>query len=137
MQQDYKGYLVKFGSMALPNAFLTRYVSTPDQRTEKKAWRDNNNDLQRVTSPNFKTTLKLEIRPLSQKEKDLFNSLKANGLVDTDQRKYEVTYWNLDTGIYGSGYFYVPDTEFSISHIADNDTGEMFYEAFTLEMIQY
>ena len=50
MQQDYKGYLVKFGSMALPNAFLTRYVSTPDQRTEKKAWRDNNNDLQRVTS---------------------------------------------------------------------------------------
>ena len=59
MQQDYKGYLVKFGSMALPNAFLTRYVSTPDQRTEKKAWRDNNNDLQRVTSPNFKTTLKL------------------------------------------------------------------------------
>ena len=41
MQQDYKGYLVKFGSMALPNAFLTRYVSTPDQRTEKKAWRDN------------------------------------------------------------------------------------------------
>ena len=63
--------------------------------------------------------------------------MKANGLFDADQRKYEVTYWNLDTGIYGSGYFYVPDTEFAISHIADNDTGEMFYEAFTLEMIQY
>ena len=126
-----------FGSMPLPNSFLKRYVSTPDQRTEKKAWRDNNNNLQRVTSPNFKSTLKLEIRPLSQKEKDLFNSIKGNGLIDVDQRKYSVRYWNLDTGVYGSGDFYVPDTEFAISHIADNDTGEMFYESFTLEKIDY
>lgn len=69
MQADYKGYLVMFGNTQLPNSFLTRYRSTPDQRIEKKAWRDNNESLQRVTSPNFKTTLNLELRPLSQRER--------------------------------------------------------------------
>ena len=29
------------------------------------------------------------------------------------------------------------DTEFAIDHIADNDTGEMYYEKVTIEMIQY
>nr|DAE51098.1 MAG TPA: hypothetical protein [Caudoviricetes sp.] len=137
MQKDYRGYLVMFGNTQLPNSFLTRYRSTPDQRIEKKAWRDNNESLQRVTSPNFKTTLNLEIRPLSQGEKDLFNSIKANGLMDATQRKYRVTFWNLDTCEYGTGSFYIPDTEFAIDHIADNDIGEMYYEKVTIEMIQY
>ena len=137
MQKDYNGYLVKFGSYQMPNSFLTRYASTPNQRIEKKAWRDNTQYLQRVTSPNYKTTLNLEIRPLSHAEKDLFESVKENGLLDITQRKYSVEYWNLETGLYASGEFYIPDTEYAINHIADNDTGEMYYEAFTLEMIQY
>ena len=131
MQKDYRGYLVMFGNTQLPNSFLTRYRSTPDQRIEKKA------SLQRVTSPNFKTTLNLELRPLSQREKDLFNSIKSNGLQDATQKKYRVTYWNLDTCVYGTGSFYIPDTEFAIDHIADNDIGEMYYEKVTIEMIQY
>ena len=137
MQKDYRGYLVMFGNTQLPNSFLTRYRSTPDQRIEKKAGRDNNESLQRVTSPNFKTTLNLELRPLSQREKDLFNSIKSNGLQDATQKKYRVTYWNLDTCVYGTGSFYIPDTEFAIDHIADNDIGEMYYEKVTIEMIQY
>lgn len=36
MQKDYRGYLVMFGSHQLPNSFLTRYASIPDQRIEKK-----------------------------------------------------------------------------------------------------
>lgn len=137
MQKDYRGYLVMFGSHQLPNSFLTRYASTPDQRIEKKAWRDNTEALQRVTSPNYKTTLNLEIRPLTQREKDLWNSIKADGILDETQRKYSVTYWNLDTCVYGTGEFYVPDTEYAVSHIYDNETGDMQYEAFILEMIQY
>lgn len=137
MQNDYNGYLVAFGDYQLPNSFLTRYASTPNQRIEKKAWRDNTEYLNRVTSPNFKTTLNLEIRSLSQGEKDLLESIKSNGLLDADQRKYSVKYWNLETGLYSEGEFYVPDTEYAIYHIADNDTGEMYYEKFTLEMIQY
>lgn len=137
MQKDYRGYLVAFGSFQLPNSFLTRYASTPNQRIEKKAWRDNTEYLQRVTSPNFKTTLNLEIRPLTQKEKDLLEDIKRNGLMDVTERKYSVTYWNMETGLYSEGEFYIPDTEYAINHISDNSTGEMQYEAFAVEMIQY
>lgn len=137
MQKDYKGYLVSFGTYQLPNSFLNRYASTPNQRIEKKAWRDNTEYLQRVTSPNYKTTLNLDIRSLSQGEKDLFESIKSNGLLNADQRKYSVKYWNLETGVYAEGEFYIPDIEYAIKHIANNDTGEMYYEEFTLELIQY
>ena len=136
-KSDYNGYLLKFGSTQLPNSFINEYVSTPNQRTEKKAWRDNNEALQRVTSPNFKTTLKVAIRAMSLGERDRLDSIKASGLTNATERKYQVTYWNLETSDYASGYFYIPDTEYSIQHIADNDHGEMYYKAFTLEMIEY
>src|SRR5699024_1759560 len=117
MQKDYNGYLVAFGTYQLPNSFLVRYVSTPNQRIEKKAWRDNTEYLQRVTSKNYKTTLKLEIRPLTQGEKDLFESIKSNCLLNLDQRKYSAKYWNLETGLYSEGENYVPDIEYDINHI--------------------
>lgn len=137
MANNYKGYLIKFGDHQLPNSFLNKYVSTPNQRIEKKAFRDNTEYLNRVTSPNFKTTIKPEIRSLSLDETILFESIKANGLLDYDQRKYMVTYWNRETLDYATGEFYVPDTEYNIDHIACEETGELYYDAFTLEMIQY
>ena len=137
MQSDYRGYLVKFGDNPLPNKFLKEYTSTPDRRIEKKAWRDNNQDLQRVTSPNYKSTVNLVIMPLTQSEKDLFVSIISDGLVDETERKYKVTFWNLETAQYSDGFFYIPDTEYKIKHISDNETGAMFYDSFTLELIQY
>lgn len=137
MRSDYKGYLIKFGDYQLPNSFIDEYPSTPNQRIEKKAWRDNTEYLQRVTSPNFKTTLKPKIRAMCQDEFDLFISIKAHGLLNAEQRKYQVTYWNTETMNYSTGEFYVPDTEFVMKHIADNETGEMYYDGFTFEMIQY
>ena len=138
MYSDYRGYLVRFGTyQQLPNSFLAGYASTPNQRLEKKAWRDNKEYLQRVTSPNFKTTLELEIRPLSQREKELFESIKKAGLLELEQRKFAISYWNLETGEYASGEFYVPDTKYRIGHIADEATGELYYDPFTLELIQY
>lgn len=137
MRSDYNGYLIKFGDYALPNSFINEYPSTPNQRIEKKAWRDNNEYLNRVTSTNFKSTLKPKIRSMSQDEFDLFISIMAHGLLNAVERKYQIEYWNTETMTYTTGEFYVPDLEFVIKHIADNETGEMYYEEFTLEMIQY
>lgn len=137
MRSDYQGYLIKFGDYQLPNSFITEYAIVPNQRIEKKAWRNNTEYLQRVTSPNFKTTIKPVVRKMNQDEFDLFISIKAHGLLNVDQRKYNVTYWNTETMTYATGEFYVPDIENKITHIADNDTGEMYYDGFTWEMIQY
>lgn len=134
---NYKGYLLKFGDYQLPNSFLNKYPSTPNQRIEKKAFRDNTEYLNRVTSPNFKSTLKPEIRSLSLDETILFESIKSKGLLSLDERKYLVTYWNRETLDYATGEFYIPDIEYNISHIACEETGELYYESFTLEMIQY
>lgn len=137
MRSDYNGYLIKFGDYALPNSFINEYPSTPNQQIKKKAWRDNNEYLNRVTSTNFKSTLKPKIRSMSQDEFDLFISIMAHGLLNAVERKYQIEYWNTETMTYTTGEFYVPDLEFVIKHIADNETGEMYYEEFTLEMIQY
>lgn len=137
MKNNYKGYLIKFGDYQLPNSFIDEYPSTPNQRIEKKAWRDNTEYLNRVTSPNFKTTLKPKIRAMSLDDSILFETIKKNGLLDYAQRKYQVTYWNRETLDYATGEFYVPDIEYVLKHIANEETGEMYYEAFTLEMIQY
>lgn len=137
MKNNYKGYLIAFGDYQLPNSFIDEYPSTPNQRIEKKAFRDNTEYLQRVTSPNFKTVLKPKIRTMSLDESILFETIKNHGLLDRNQRKYQVTYWNRETLNYASGEFYVPDIEYVLKHIANEETGEMTYEAFTLEMIQY
>lgn len=134
---NYKGYLLKFGDYQLPNSFLNKYPSTPNQRIEKKAFRDNTEYLNRVTSPNFKSVVKPEIRSLSLDETILFESIKAHGLLNADQRKYRVTYWNRETLDYSIAEFYIPDIEYNINHIACEETGELYYDAFTLEMIQY
>ena len=67
-------------------------------------------------------------------ETAFFESIKAHGLLDYEQRKYQVTYWNRETLDYATGEFYVPDIEYNLSH---EETGELYYDAFTLEMIQY
>lgn len=137
MKNNYKGYLLKFGDYQLPNSFISEYPSVPSQRIEKKAWRDNAEDLHRVTSPNFKTTLTPVIRAMSLDESILFEEIKKQGLLDHIERKYHVTYWNREMLDYDSGEFYVPDIEYVLKHIADEETGEMYYESFVLEMVQY
>lgn len=137
MQNNYRGYLLKFGDCQLPNSFINKYTSTPNQRIEKKAFRDNTEYLNRVTSPNFKTTIKPEIRALSLNETILFELIKSNGLLDSDQRKYMVTYWNRETLDYATAEFYIPDIEYTMDHIASEENGELYYQSFTLEMIQY
>ena len=50
---DFYGYLVKFGNVVLPHSYIQydTYKVVPFQRTELAAYRDNNNELHRTTSP--------------------------------------------------------------------------------------
>ncbi len=132
---EFLGWLAKFGDTQLPNSFVKRYISTPNQRIELSAERDGNVYLHRETSPNYKSTVKLEIMPLKESEMVLFKSILDNGLINERERKRSMTYWNTETHSYASGEFYCPDTEYAIAFI-DQDN-EPHYESFTLEFIQY
>lgn len=39
---NYKGYLLKFGNTEFPNNYFAEYSSTPDQRMDNDAERDDN-----------------------------------------------------------------------------------------------
>lgn len=131
---EFKGWLVRFGDMQLPNSFLKRYISTPNQRVEISAERDGNVYLHRETSPNYKSTVKLEVMPLSESQKVLFQSIINNGVTNARERKVKIYYWNIETHKYDDGEFYMPDIEYTISHIDENGPQ---YDSFTVELIQY
>ena len=137
MATNFKGYLLKFGDTILPNKFLKAdsYSATPNQRTELEAYRDDYTQvLYRVTSEGLKTKIEANVPPMWLEKKIEFQNYIANGLVDSLQRKYEVTYWNDETNDYETGYFYIPDTQYSIYMIKGNT---MLYNGFKLTLIEY
>lgn len=134
--ESFQGYLLKFGNTILPHEYiqLDTYQSTPNQRLELSAYRDSNTDLHRVTSQNYKTTIKFDTMPLTLAQKiDLQTKMRA-GLVNAIERKYQVTYWNDEDNQYDTKYFYIPDVAFPIHSITEND---IRYNPVSFEFIQY
>ena len=131
----FSGWLIKFGTMELPNRFLSGYVSTPNQRLEISADRDGNAYLHRETSPNYKSTVKLEVMPMSEPEKILFKSIVDSGVSNARERKVNITYWNMETHNYDTADFYMPDIEYALSNI--DSSGVPHYKGFSVELVQY
>ena len=137
MSTNFKGYLLKFGDTVLPNRFLKfdSYTCTPNQRTELEAYRDDyTKELYRITSEGVKTKIEANVPTLYLEDKIEFQNYIKNGLEDELQRKYKVTYWNDESNTYETGYFYIPDTQFSIYTIKNNS---ILYNSFKLTLIEY
>lgn len=135
----FEGYLLKFGDTILPNKYLyyESYSATPNQRTEIEAYRDDyTQELFRTTSEGLKTKIEAQIKPMWLEDKLEYMDIIENGLVDKLQRKYEITYWNDEDASYSTGYFYIPDTQFSI-YLVDADKKSILYNAFKLTLIEY
>lgn len=135
---SFKGWLLKFGSKIVPNKYLAYddYTATPNQRTEIEAYRDLNNLLHRDTSPNFKTKIDFNTRPLYLSEKIDLQSTFASGLVNRAQRKYNVTYWDDEQNIYKTGVFYMPDVDYKIINV-DEETKNILYNKMRFALIEY
>lgn len=141
MAGNFQGWLIKFGSVTLPNSFLLAdgWESTPNQRLELDAYRDANAFLHRETADSFKTKLTLNIREMTLTERIAFNNVVGLATLsynDRKQRRVSITYWNDETLEYSSGVFYMPDTDYSI-HTVDEDNKDMEYNSFTIELIEY
>lgn len=134
MANNYKGYLLKFGGSILPNKYFLEYSSTPDQRLESSAERDNLGTLHRATLPNGKTSITFSTHIMSLDEKIQFQSIINSAMVFESQRKVSVTYWNDETNIYKTGYFYIPDIEYQAM---DADADTIRYNPITVELIEY
>lgn len=130
----YAGYFLAFGNTVLPNRYLSAFSSTPNQRTELSAYRDNNNLLHRATSPNFKTKITFKTTPLFIDEKITVQNIIAGGYTNYRERKAKVTYYNDETDTYDTGYFYIPDINFTIKYCSGKT---ILYEPVEITVIEY
>lgn len=135
---DFKGYIVKFGGVELPNSYLmmdSGQVSTPNQREEIKAVRDDyTRKLKRVTATGKITNFSLVFKPLTNIQMQALRNVMQNGLLDEAERKYDVTYWDDERLCYARAPMYIPDVTYERMIIKDNF---IVYNSFTMEFIGY
>lgn len=134
MANNYKGYLIKFGDTIMPNQYFFEYSSTPDQRLENDAARDNSGNLHRTTLPNGKTSISFSTRILNLNEKINFQNIIKSSIENSVERKCYVTYWNDETNNYDTAYFYIPDVKYSIK---DADSTDIQYNPISVELAEY
>lgn len=140
MANNFKGYLFK--ATKTNKIFPMKYInyeswnSTPKQREELKAYRDDNTrDLTRVTAEGMKSVFAFETRNnLHLEEKIEIQNFFTSGESDTHQRKINLEYWNDETNQYETADFYRPDIQFPIRKILDND---IIYGSMKFDFVEY
>lgn len=136
---NFQGYLLKFGDVKFPNKYLEydNQQSTPNQRAEAEAYVDANNNLHRVTLPKYRSKIEYNtVDGLNLADKVAIQNILRQGLVDSVQRKYLVTYWNEEDNEYKTSYFYIPDTVFRIEKINEK-TNDIIYKSLKLTLTEY
>lgn len=135
---NYKGYLLKFGSVVLPNSYIVQddgNTSIPNQREEIKAERDDyTRELLRVTADGMITKQTFVIRELTDTQMLAFKNVMKNSLVDEKQRRYHITYWNDESLQYEEGDFYIPDITYTRKLATDT---YIKYGKFEITIIGY
>lgn len=140
MANNFRGYLLK--ATKTNTIFPMKYISydtwesTPKQREELKAYRDDNTrNLTRVTAQGMKSIFSFETREgLHLDEKIEIQNFFTNGESDNHQRKINLQYWNDETNQYETADFYRPDIAFPIRKITGND---IIYGAMKFSFVEY
>ena len=136
----FEGYLLK--AVATGAIFPNKYIeyesweSTPDQREEIKAYRDDNTrNLTRITAAGKKSIFSFNTREgihLSDKIaiQQFFTSAESNA----EQRRITLQFWNEETNSYDTGDFYRPNMAFPIKKITGND---IIYKSMKFDFVEY
>lgn len=134
----FSGYLLKSGNDIFPHKYikLESWDSTPNQREEIKAYRDDNTrNLTRVTASGKKTVFSFAtISGLTLSQKQEIQTFFTSHETDSLQRKINLTYWNDEENTYKTGAFYRPNMNFPIKKITSND---IVYGELKFEFVEY
>lgn len=136
----FQGYLIKatVTGTIFPHEYIVydTYDTTPNQREELKAYRDDNTrNLTRVTAAGkksviaFKTRDNLHLSDL-QALKEFFSANES----DASQRKINLEYWDMENLEYKTGDFYRPNMKYTIRKITDND---IIIKEMQIDFIEY
>lgn len=120
------------------------YNSTPNQREEIKAYRDDNTrDLTRITAKGKKSVVSFDtIDGLTLAEKKEIQAFFKNCLTSSAlsgenfnlQRKVKLRYWDDENNAYKDGIFYMPDISYNIKEYTSNN---IIYKSIHFEFVEY
>lgn len=134
----FQGYLLKSGNDIFPHKYIdySSWESTPNQREEIKAYRDDNTrNLTRVTAAGRKTAITFKTRDnLTLAEKMEIQNFFTSHETNAAERKVPLTFWNDESNSYKTGYFYRPNTKFQIKSISGKD---ITYAAIQIDLVEY
>nr|DAU37946.1 MAG TPA: hypothetical protein [Caudoviricetes sp.] len=133
----FNGFLLKNSSGETIDNYIQfdTYNSTPNQREEIDAYRDDNTrELYRATADGMKTAISFSTKDLDLNKKMAIQQFFTNATVIGKERKVYLTYWNDEDNVYKSSYFYIPDIKFTIKRI---ESDNIFYEPLDIELIEY
>ena len=136
----FKGYLLRAvaTNTIFPNSYIVYegWDSTPNQREEIKAWRDDNTrDLYRITAQGTKNSLTFKVKEnLHLADKIAIQKFFTDAEINHLERKVELEYWNDEDNEYKTAYFYRPDIKFTMKKITDDD---IIYKEFTIDLVEY
>jgi len=134
---NYQGYLVKAANGTILDKYFSveSYSTTPDQRQDKNSYRDGVGELHRTVLTDVVTNIEFStLEGLTLDEKIAFQEAINSGLIDKQERKTTLTYWNDETNSYCTDTFYIPDTKFSVIR-CNSDT--IYYAKTTFQFIGY
>lgn len=141
-EMAWEGYLFKAlkTNQIFPQGVIAfeSWSSTPNQREELKAWReDNSRTLHRITAEGRKSVFSFKTRKgiHLQDKIDILAFFDNNEeLADKGERKIHLRFWNDEDNDYAEGWFYRPNMPFKIMQISDTD---IQYGELEFEFIQY
>lgn len=121
-----------------PNKYIqyNSWTSTPNQREELKAYRDDNTrNLTRVTAAGKKSVFSFKVRSgLHLDDKIAIQQFFTDYEIDKEQRKVNLKFWDDEKNEYKTGTFYRPNMPFPIVKITDDD---IIYGELTIDCIEY
>jgi hypothetical protein len=136
----FKGYLLR--ATKTNTRFPAKYIeegtwsSTPNQREEIKAYRDDNTrDLYRVTAKGKKSIFSFSTRPnLHLADKIVIQNFFYENESNVEERKINLEYWDDDNNTYKTGDFYRPNMPFKIIQYSNDD---IIYDSFDFDFVEY
>ena len=141
---NFEGYLVasvnNSGNVIapFPSEYMAfeSYTSAPNQREEIKAYRDDNTrELFRITAEGMKSKIEFKtVKTLHLRDKQAIQSWISGATVDVHQRKVHIKFWDDENNQYKTGYFYIPNMNFPIKRITEND---IIYGEIDITFIEY
>lgn len=136
----FQGYLIKGNTtnteFPMDLILADTYDVTPDQRSELKAFRDNDNYLNRVTSPNFKTKITFQTCEMNESDMQRIRNWLNSNIENSIQNALSLTIYKPNTSTYENIHMaYKTDETYRAKRIRGSN--DVDYGKITWTFIQY